>query len=243
MTQHKKTQHSILISSQVCGSSNSAALMGARENLLPLLGIPPTSVAPPRPPGSPGGAQLTGDFTPVISTLCLGGRGEDLHLNALTEEVHLKQAPGPKGMPLVELTQSHPQGPLTSSDRKRPLGINPIHIQTSPLSIHTSSCSPTHSSHCGRTSCACSRKPAFLFFVQRHGRDKPRWAQEPQSAACISPVWAQQKQHKRNEKLSPVVAVTQPRHPHQGSRRIHVLQHPAEGFRPPRGLLPRPHSQ
>lgn len=172
MTQHKKTQHSILISSQVCGSSNSAALMGARENLLPLLGIPPTSVAPPRPPGSPGGAQLTGDFTPVISTLCLGGRGEDLHLNALTEEVHLKQAPGPKGMPLVELTQSHPQGPLTSSDRKRPLGINPIHIQTSTLSIHTSSCSPTHSSHCGRTSCACSKKPAFLFFVQRHGRDE-----------------------------------------------------------------------
>ena len=45
--------------------------MEARENLLPVLGIPPTSVALPRPPGSPGDAELTGDRNPVISTLGL----------------------------------------------------------------------------------------------------------------------------------------------------------------------------
>ena len=71
MTQQKKIQHCILISSQVCGSSKSASVMEARENLLPVLGIPPTSVALPRPPGSPGDAELTGDRNPVISTLGL----------------------------------------------------------------------------------------------------------------------------------------------------------------------------
>ena len=48
------------------------------------------------------------------------------------------------------------------------------------------------------------------------------------------------KQCNRNEKLSLVAAITQPKHPHQRSQRICISQHAIEVFQLPWGLPARP---
>ena len=105
MTQRKKSTR-LKISSQVCGNSESVSLMGARENLLPLLGISPTSGALPRLPGSPRGAQLTGDFSPTINILSPGPAPKSSEA-----EIQFEIDPRPQGNACGQLNQSHPYSP------------------------------------------------------------------------------------------------------------------------------------
>lgn len=105
MTQRKKSTR-LKISSQVCGNSESVSLMGARENFLPLLGISPTSGALPRLPGSPRGAQLTGDFSPTISILSPGPAPKSSEA-----EIQFEIDPRPQGNACGQLNQSHPYSP------------------------------------------------------------------------------------------------------------------------------------
>ena len=91
MTQHKKSTR-LKISSQVCGNSKSASLMGARQNLLPLLGISPPSGALPRAPGSTGGEELTGDFSPTSRVL-----SPEPAPKSSEKEIQSEIDPGPQG--------------------------------------------------------------------------------------------------------------------------------------------------
>lgn len=106
MTQRKKSTR-LKISPQVCENSKSASLMGARENLLPLLGISPTSEALPGLPGSPGGAQLTGDFSPTISILSPGPAPKSSEA-----EIQFEIDPRPQGN---ACGQAQPKPPLQPS--------------------------------------------------------------------------------------------------------------------------------
>lgn len=157
-----------MIRCQVCRSSKSASLTAARKNLLPRLGIPPHLQCGSPPPAL--GVHDHGDFNPVMR-----GSALDLHLHTLAEEIHLKHAPGPQGMPLVRLTKATPLA--LSSIRKRPPGITTfpknLLIPFTPLPA-----APAHSSHPGRTSCAQSEKAAFLLFGPRQRKDKLRWARQ-----------------------------------------------------------------
>lgn len=94
---------------------SSASLMGPGESLLPLLG-PPRS----RPPGSPG--------CPLASACSLR-----------CWESPLKQAPGPKGRPVVKLTKSRPEASRLPGWKEAP-GNKP-HTNISP-SAHTAPSAP-----------------------------------------------------------------------------------------------------
>lgn len=94
-----------------------------------------------------------------------------LHLSALVREIRLKQAPGPKRMPLAKPPKGHLEFLLRSLIER---GLwEQAHLQKL-LFPPLSTSSPTQSSRWDHTSCACSEKPALLPFAQRQCRDRLR---------------------------------------------------------------------
>lgn len=202
MTQRKK-KYKIEDSALRCVRIKVMLLMGARENLLPLLGTSLQVRPLPRLLAAPGGAQLTG-----ISAQQLAYSAQGLHLKALRHEIQFEIDPVPQGMPVVKLTiQSRPHSPLlpclterglweltTSTHKISSFSSQPTasclvsqketgnkshshYTKSAACSVHSSTCSPTPTflSLCSHVLCLL-QKPTFLLFVQRQHRHKPRWA-------------------------------------------------------------------
>ena len=96
-------------------------------------------------------------------------------------------------MPVVKLNQSRPHSPPVLSDKKRTLGINHIHTKKSPLSVHTSTYSPTPTllALCSRIPCLL-QKAHISPLCPKAAQTQAEVGWEQQPAACLSSGWVQQ---------------------------------------------------
>lgn len=125
----------------------------------------------------------------------------------------MKQAPGPKRMPLAKPPKGHLEFLLRSLIER---GLwEQAHLQKL-LFPPLCTSSPTQSSRWDHTSCACSEKPALLPFAQRQCRDRLRLrGLKSSSWPRGQPGPGQQKQCHRDKRLGLVATVTHPLYPQQ----------------------------
>ena len=143
-------------------------------------------------------------------------------------------------MPVVKLNQSRPHSPPVLSDRKRTLGINHIHTQKISFSSHIHLQPHSYTPHTVFTHPVPAPKRPHLSSLSEGSTGTSRGGPGAAASHVPQPRLGPAKQCSRNKTPRLVTAVTQPKHPHQRSPRIHISQRAIDGFWLPWGLTPRP---